>query len=152
MPLVNEIAAGTPSQNQTASQADLIASVVAQQKAIAAQSGADTGDTQDDPNPQRNQRAKLSDERPTQSAATDQAPSERASAEMRSVVVAQEEMEQNARIQSAFQANLHLSQLLSVIRDPEDLILPKDPEGLGTTSGITFSPEEVSDEPGGVRR
>lgn len=50
-----------------------------------------------------------------------------AEAEARSVVEAQEASETDLKITAAFQARHALSDLLSVIRDPEDRMLPTSP-------------------------
>ena len=139
---VNEIApnAQQPSQSQTQNQ--VIASVVAQQKVIAARASADSGNAaaknfsseaeqgkvaqlrQSKPN-------KPSDLQPDgeslQPSETEQGLREN-SETVRSIIEAQEASNQNKTITAAFQARHGLTDLLSVIRDPEDRMLPQSPK------------------------
>lgn len=112
--------AGSPDSNNT-QQAQLIASVVAQQRVLAAQKGQKSG--QSDTGTAQNksaQQAKPDNKKEVepQSGATD-------SAQAQSIVEAQSQ-----KITAAFQSRKGIGELLSVIRDPEDRLLPMDPDDL----------------------
>lgn len=134
---VSEIAPHGLPAGQTQSQAQLIASVIAQQRVIAARSGAESGDasagsfsgnnerSREFRNAERmKQRAEVESHARTPGAAL---PVDR-SAEAQSIVEAQEASIADRKIVAAFQARHGLTDLLSVIRDPEDLMLPSAPE------------------------
>lgn len=134
---VSEVAPYGSTSSQTVSQQQTIASVIALQRVIAAQSGAESGDASArnfSGNADRD-RAVRSAERSRQraeaapTAAKSDVPSlPDRSAQARSIVEAQEASMNDRKIVAAFHARHGLTDLLSVIRDPEDRMLPSAPE------------------------
>jgi len=130
---VSDVAPNAPTNGPSQTQNDVIASVIAMQKVIAGQRGGESGGTSD-------QNARSGSEnpnllRPYKSAAQRNADANRASqgqpdpsAEARSIVEAQEASELEATLNAAFMARHELKDLLSVIRDPEDRMIPQAPD------------------------
>ena len=133
---------GQSGQNNTSSQAQqqLIASVVAQQKVIAAQRSTDMGDATTGGHTGHSDNARAlknasvmqreTDDKVTVQQQEVDASTEAKSEEARSVIEAQEASAVDQKITKAFMARHELNDLLSVIRDPDDQLLPVDPAGL----------------------
>ena len=130
---VSDVAPNAPTNGPSQTQHQVIASVIAMQKVIAGQRGGESSGTSD-------QNARSGSEnpnllRPYKSPAQRNADAERAtqsqpdpSAEARSIVEAQEASELEATLNAAFMARHELNDLLSVIRDPEDRMIPQAPD------------------------
>jgi hypothetical protein len=132
---VSEVAPNAMLAGQTQSRQHVIASVIAQQRVIAGQAAAESGDAAArnfSSNDEREkavrnaervkQRAANIPPHPTAGVSVDR------SAEARSIVEAQEASTTERKIVAAFQARHGLLDLLSVIRDPEDRMLPQSPK------------------------
>ncbi len=129
---INEIAPGTQQPSATQLQMQLIASTAMAQRVTAVASTDASGDA-------GYQGAGARADAPAVKRATQPEPeapakpeeraenAEAAEAEARSVVEAQEKSSTDTTIRAAFQARYALSDLLSVIRDPEDRMLPQAP-------------------------
>lgn len=128
---VSEVVPNGPQAGQSQTQQQVIASVVALQRVIAGQSNAESGDsTSRNFSNQKDQIVKTADPADKQVAketSAEEKPAE-SSAEVQSVIEAQEAANTDTEITAAFQARHGLSDLLSVIRDPEDRMLPSKPE------------------------
>lgn len=121
---VSELALGA--QTNSPSQAMLLDAVAAQQKVIATQSGASSGDASNNPG---------SDQRPTAAKDMRRAPMDAPEkltddSQTRSIIEAQEKEPEAQKIKAAFAERREMSELLAVIRDPEDRLLPNEPEDL----------------------
>lgn len=130
MTLVSDVVLGTQNNGGSQAQSMLIASVVAQQKVIAAQSGASSGSTNNNAAGD-DKRAAVKDIRNHMSktdARKEQVPV--SDAQTRSIVEAQERAMESKKITAAFAARRDMTELLSVIRDPDDRMLPHDPDDL----------------------
>lgn len=128
---VSEVAPNGPQNGQTQSQQQVIASVVALQRVIAGQSSAEGGDAssrnfsaEKGKTPVPAERKPLVAKDATEKARDDA----KTSAEAKSIIEAQEASSTDTTIVAAFQARHGLTDLLSVIRDPEDRMLPSAPE------------------------
>ena len=132
---VSEVAPNALLAGQTQTRQHVIASVIALQRVIAAQAGAESGDASAQhfsSNEQRDKAVRNAErvkQRQAEASQSTAAPflSGR-SAQARSIVEAQEASAQERKIVSAFQARHSLADLLSVLRDPEDRVLPSLPE------------------------
>ncbi|THH35214.1 hypothetical protein E4Z66_15430 [Aliishimia ponticola] len=133
---INEVASNGPASAQNTSQAQVIASVVALQRVISGRAGAESGDASarefsDSSAQARTAKAKeKADTEPTQEAqkpAMEPTAVPEHNAEARSIIEAQEASDTDKQITAAFQARHGLNDLLSVIRDPEDRMLPMNP-------------------------
>lgn len=132
---ISDVAPNGLPTGQTQTQHQLVASVIALQRVIAGQAGAESGDASGRSFSDSKERDKAlrNADRVKQNAEADalsrnaQALPDR-SAEMRSIVEAQEAALTERKITAAFQARHGLTDLLSVIRDPEDRMLPTAPE------------------------
>ena len=131
---VSEVLPNGQQNGQSQSQQQVIASVVALQRVIAGQSGAESGDASSRNFSAEKGKVPRVPERAAVKADAE-APSERpenselkTSAEAKSIVEAQEASTTDTTIVAAFQARHGLTDLLSVIRDPEDRMLPTSPE------------------------
>jgi hypothetical protein len=128
---VSEVAPGGAQNGQSQTQQSVIASVVALQRVIAGQSNADSGDATSRGFAGEKQAFSLSAKRQTAKPDVDAKPmadKQDESAQARSIVEAQEASQTDHTITKAFQARHGLTDLLSVIRDPEDRMLPTSPE------------------------
>lgn len=134
---IHEAAPNGVQAGHTYTQQQMIASVIAQRRVVAAQAGAESngasarqfadsgGRNKAIRNVERAQQPGVDIAKPS--------PPERSvlsdrSAEAKSIIEAQEASKADRKIIAAFQARYSLSQLLSVIRDPEDRVLPASPE------------------------
>jgi hypothetical protein len=133
---ISEVAPNGLAAGQSKSQQQVIASVMALQRVIAAQSGAESGDAsarnfaghdERDKAARNAERMKLRAEAEARSPAGQMQLSDR-SAAAQSIVEAQEIALTDRKIVAAFQARHGITDLLSLIRDPEDRVLPKSPE------------------------
>ena len=128
---VSEVAPNGHQSSQTQTQHQVIASVMALQRVIAGQGSAESGDAAsrnfsgNTANSARDKTARQPDNVETR---TEDAADTSKSADARSIIEAQEATVTDRKITAAFQARHGLSDLLSVIRDPEDRMLPKAPE------------------------
>ena len=121
---VSELALGA--QTNSPSQAMLLDALATQQKVIAAQSSESSGDASNNTG---------SDQRPTAAKDMRRAPMETADtltddSQTRSIIEAQETEPEAQKIKAAFAERREMSELLAVIRDPEDRLLPNEPEDL----------------------
>lgn len=128
---VSEVAPNGPQTGQSQTQQQVIASVVALQRVIAGQSSAESGDSSSrqfsDQKEQIAKRPNDAEKRKAQEKRPEMKPAD-ASAQVRSVIEAQEASSTDTEITAAFQARHGLTDLLSVIRDPDDRMLPTSPE------------------------
>ncbi len=132
---ISEVAPNAHMNGQSQTQQQVIASVVALQRVIAGQAGAESGDASSRNFSGSNERGKIM--RDIQRAkdreaveprdAKPDAPT-RGSATARSIVEAQEASLTDRKIVAAFQARHGITDLLSVIRDPDDRMLPTAPQ------------------------
>lgn len=133
---ISEIAPGGSQNGQSQSQQQVIASVIALQRVIASRSGAESGNAAGHSfSNQQEKAARLSLRNNTAPEATAKPervdvaqPQSDTSASARSIVEAQEASQTDSEIVAAFQARHGLTDLLSVIRDPDDLMLPTKPQ------------------------
>ena len=130
---VPEVAPNGQQAGQTQTQQEVIASVQALHKVIAGQATAENGDASARQFAGANARDKsmrtpVKDEEKRADATEkpDKGSSDQ-SAQARSIVEAQEASATDNKITAAFQARHGISDLLSVIRDPEDRMLPQAP-------------------------
>lgn len=133
---ISEIAPGGSQNGQSQSQQHVIASVIALQRVIAGRAGSESGNAAGHSfSNQHEKAARLTmrssvEARANTSQQTDtpEQASGDSSASARSVFEAQEASRTDAEIVAAFQARHGFSDLLSVIRDPEDRVLPTKPQ------------------------
>jgi len=132
---ISEVAPSAQTNGHATTQNQVIASVVALQRVIAGQAGAESGDASARNFSGQGDRARIfkTPDRGTERADADQKDwtpmilSEE-SAMARSIVEAQEAALTDRKIVAAFQARHGITDLLSVIRDPEDPLLPMAPQ------------------------
>lgn len=131
---ISEIAPGGSQNGQSHSQQHVLASVIALQRVIASRSGAESGTAGGHSfSNQQEKAARLTLRATTTPSAAAEAqetalPHTDTSASARSIVEAQEASQTDAEIVAAFQARHGLTDLLSVIRDPDDRMLPTSPQ------------------------
>ena len=132
---IPEVAPSGQANGHSSTQQQVIASVVALQRVIAAQSGAQSGDASArnfsggnarDKEFRNSARLKERAEADSRQPPRGMQSSDR-SAAAQSIVEAQEASITDRKIVAAFQARHGIADLLSVIRDPEDRMLPKSP-------------------------
>lgn len=132
---ISEVAPNAQMNGQSNTQHQVIASVVALQRVIAGQAGAESGDASERNFSGQGDRAKVvrppvrAKER-VESEQRDWTPMilSDASAMARSIIEAQEASLTDQKIVAAFQARHGITDLLSVIRDPDDRLLPRAPQ------------------------
>jgi hypothetical protein len=132
---ISDIAPGTQQPSSTQLQMQLIASIAHSQRVAALGAGdksADAGARGSEGRPDsskylRDAVQKSALQREKQSAKTVRTEPAPADASTRSVIEAQEESRTQTALTAAFQARYAITDLLSVIRDPEDKMLPKAP-------------------------
>lgn len=130
---VSEVAPNALLAGQTQTRQHVIASVIALQRVIAGQAGAESGDASGRHFPGTDARHKAPRHadrmkpRAADASSLPAPPLPDRSAAAQSIVEAQEASRAERRIVAAFQARHGLTDLLSVIRDPEDRMLPKSP-------------------------
>lgn len=138
---VPDVSQNGQNSGSNVSQQTVIASVVAQQKVIAAQRGNASGDTGRDSMPDQAGREKAlraneeaakrrSEDKRADAKAQEEATNAAKSSEARSIVEAQEASAAEAKVTAAYIGRHSFTDLLSVIRDPEDRVLPKEPANL----------------------
>ena len=134
---ISEITPGGQQPSATQLQMQVIASIANAQRVVATKPGDHSGDAGMQGSGGRPDSSKLLREAVQKSGlqrakpdmqATEQPKSESQSeAAARSIIEAQEQSETATTITAAFQARYAITDLLSVIRDPEDVMLPKAP-------------------------
>lgn len=136
---VSEIAPGGAQNGQSQSQQQVIASVIALQRVIASRSGAESGGAAGQGFANQQEKAARLTLRASPLAVAERAPemapeagapakdASDPSASARSIIEAQEASQMDSEIVAAFQARHGLTDLLSVIRDPDDKMLPTAP-------------------------
>jgi len=125
-PIVDNV---TSTHMQSGSQALLVNSVTAHQKVLAAQSGSASGGAGNQmasDTPWQNKTPRKTQDQTPNSETGNFERTEQA----RSVFEAQDMNRQAEKIKAAFMARREMHELLSIIRDPEDRILPDEPDDL----------------------
>jgi hypothetical protein len=140
---VSEVSQNGHASTQNSSQSQVIASVVAQQKVIASQRNAASGGSGNETLSSNDKQAKavrnntINRDKKAQAERTEQkqidAKTEQTkSAEARSIIEAKEKSasDAEAKVTAAFMGRHSFNDMLNVIRDPEDRVLPKEPSNL----------------------
>lgn len=132
---VSDIAPGAQNTSQPQGQSQIVESVIAQQKVIAAQKSDQTGDAGSDSlagRERRNAETESKHEKDVRERVETKKAEAAAAADAaaKSVIEARGNEEAELKIKAAFQSRRDMGELLSVIRDPEDRVLPKEPQDL----------------------
>ncbi len=127
---ISDISPQTQSSGSQPTQAFQLQSVVAQHKVIASQKNDAASNTNNNTSAEQRPPSIRDMQRAAQHAQSKLAANNQGESQSRSILEATETAQEDRKITAAFASRRDMGELLSVIRDPQDRVLPEEPKDL----------------------